>query len=93
VRTRVNLPPLDLSTTPGQDALRDAIIQERLWELALEREDWFDLTRTGKLEEKCMNLSLDWAGRDPVGSHPRARNASHYRLPYPANEVAVNPNL
>lgn len=93
IRGRVNVPLLDLTTTPSKDALRDAIIQERLWELALEREDWFDLTRTGKLEEKCYNLSLDWAGRDPVGSHPRARNSSHYRFPYPANEVAVNPNL
>jgi len=93
VRQRVNLPPLDASTTPGRQALRDAIIQERLWELALEQQDWFDLTRTGKLEERCRDLSLDWAGRDPPGSHPRARNASHYRFPYPANEVSTNPHL
>src|SRR5215211_3219409 len=33
VRERVNLALLDASSTPGLEALRDAIIQERLWGL------------------------------------------------------------
>jgi len=44
IRTRAGL----ADASGGQDAVRDAIAQERRFELAFEGHRWFDLVRTGK---------------------------------------------
>ncbi|AQG81952.1 RagB/SusD family nutrient uptake outer membrane protein [Spirosoma montaniterrae] len=48
VRTRAGLAPATAST---QAALRNAIYQERRVELAFENKRWFDLVRTGRVNE------------------------------------------
>lgn len=89
VRERAQLPPYGDTT---QEDLRSAILDERGWELALEGKDWYDYKRTGTLQERCYDLSLDVRGQDNE-PHPRARQAEDYRFPYPESEVVTNPNI
>jgi hypothetical protein len=63
VRDRAGLPPL--SGLSG-DALRDAILQERAWELGGEGWRWFDLKRFGVATERVQ----------AQGEYLRARNNS-----------------
>lgn len=47
VRTRAGLTVLTATTTPNQQAFRDALLNERRWELMFENQRWFDLLRFG----------------------------------------------
>jgi len=76
-------------TTTDKIELRSKILQERDWELAEEEQDYFDLKRTGRLEEKTYNLEFSFYGGD-ADQHLRARDANDYFLPYPQNEVTSN---
>lgn len=77
VRARAGLNPLDPSTET-KESLREAIIQERLWELCEEGHAYFDLKRQNAL-----------ISRNPEYA-PEERD---YVFPIPQDEVDVNPNL
>lgn len=79
VRNRANLPDLSGLT---QDAFRDAVLEERRLEFAAEGQRWFDLVRTGTLEELV-----------PLAKPGVTPQAKHYLFPIPQRERDVNPNL
>lgn len=92
IRQRVNLDPLTLVEAPDKATLRNKIIDERMWEFALESKDFFDCARTGQLEARTRNLSTT-----PVlnngAQHLRERDATDYLFPYPQTELFTNPNI
>lgn len=49
VHQRAGLPALTTADAPDQNSFRQAVWQERRWELALEGHRWFDLLRTGQV--------------------------------------------
>jgi hypothetical protein len=73
-----------LATVSGlsQAQFRDAVLEERKLELAAEGHRWFDLVRTGTLEE--------WVPLAKPGVTPQPR---HYLFPIPQRERDLNPNL
>jgi hypothetical protein len=78
VRRRAGVPVLENMT---QAQLRDAILMERMWELAFENWRWYDLKRTGKLVERARL----W--------NPRAAaniKESNNLYPIPLNEINTN---
>ena len=79
VRNRAGLDDL---TGLSQDAFRDAVLEERRLEFAAEGQRWFDLVRTGKLEELV-----------PLAKPGVIPQAKHYLFPIPQRERDVNPNL
>lgn len=81
VRARAGLPPLPAL---AGDALLDAILQERGWELAAERHRWLDLKRFGKASEIIVAHGQERATR--VTRTPPAaymRDGSFYRIRFP----------
>ncbi len=85
VRARAGLEDL----TPGLDKIqfRDAVVEERGWELAGEYSRWFDLIRTEKVEEMA-------ALKDPLDLEPKGTvDKSIYHAPIPYSEILLNPNL
>lgn len=81
VRTRAGLPNLEGLT---QQALIDAIIQERAWEFFAEGDRWYDLSRTDKF------LTVVPAAVNPV--YPtRTVAAKHKFFPIPQEEINANP--
>lgn len=64
------------------EAFREAVLEERRKELVCEGHRWFDLARTGKLEEL---VPLAKPGVRPAGKH--------YLFPIPLEELDLNPNL
>jgi tetratricopeptide (TPR) repeat protein len=79
VRNRANL--ADLSGL-SKDAFRDAVLVERRHELAAEGHRWFDLARTGKLEQLV-----------PLAKPGVTPQAKHYLFPIPQRERDLDPNL
>jgi hypothetical protein len=66
----------------GYQEFRDAILQERRWELAMEGSRYHDLVRMGKLIERV------------TAAKPNATpQAFHVLLPVPQRERNLNPNL
>ena len=61
VRTRAMLP--DLEAGLSESAFRDAVMFERHLELALEQHRWFDLKRTGRLEDVLTATGRPWDSR------------------------------
>ncbi len=55
VRTRANLNAYSLSDFSSDSDFRDAVLQERTWELAYEYQHLYDLRRTGKMETVLAN--------------------------------------
>jgi hypothetical protein len=77
VRERAGLALLE----PGsmtKESLRDAIIQERAWELCEEGHAYFDLKRQNAIQKRITTFK------------PAEK---HYAFPVPQDEVDVNPNL
>lgn len=68
------------SAVSGQSALREAIWNERHLELAMEHDRWFDLVRTGKVEQ-----AMKAAGKPFV-------KGKHELLPIPALQIALSGN-
>jgi hypothetical protein len=66
----------------SQQQFRDAVLKERMMEFVFEGQRWFDLVRTGKLEQ-LVPLAKP-------GVTPAQRN---YLFPLPQREVDLNPNL
>jgi len=85
VRNRAEL--VDLPEGMGKMDFRDAIIEERGWELAAEFSRWFDLIRTEKVEEMA-------ALKDPLDLEPKGTvDKTKYHAPIPYGEILLNPNL
>ena len=83
VRLRANL--VDETTTDQSD-LRDAIKQERKWELAGEHVEYYDLQRWGDIEAS-MTVNED------TQSLGASYNIRCELLPIPRNQIEANPNL
>lgn len=66
----------------NQEQFRDAVLKERMMEFVFEGQRWFDLARTGKLQQ-LVPLAKP-------GVVPAQRN---YLFPLPQREVDLNPNL
>ena len=79
IRTRAGLP--DLAAGLSLPAFRDAIIQERAWELAFEGNRLFDLRRTNKMEEVL------------VRQYGKVIGDGAYFFPIPSREVDLNTSL
>lgn len=77
-----NLPAL------GQAAMRDAIYQERSWELAYELKRWFDLVQRGE-----QYFIAQFQKNDPLAANLGNLKATRMRLPIPAEEIQKNPAI
>jgi hypothetical protein len=87
VRARAGL--TDLPAGLSKDNFREAVINERGWELAGEFSRWFDLVRTEKVEE--MNAP---SMKDPLDLQPAGPiTKSNYLAPIPYSEILLNPKL
>ena len=95
VRTRAGLAN---STASGQAGVREAIFKERRVELAFENKRWFDIQRTGRIEEIIKPygeriVANPFAYYYPEGAKPRPNvftNLSKF-YPYPADESNLSP--
>lgn len=70
VRTRAGHAPYLESDFADADALEDAILDERRWELFGEGSRWFDLVRTGRVNQvmdPLLRIRQQKFGIDPVG--------------------------
>lgn len=66
----------------SKEQMREALIKERRLEFVAEGQRWFDLARTGTLEQK---VPLAKPGVTPA--------AKHYLFPIPQREIDLNSNL
>lgn len=90
IRARVNLEPLDDAKTGSQEAVLDAILNERRLELALEGQRLFDLIRFGKLLEVMNTIDLRDEGRI---RQARPFVPEHRLMPIPQTALDKNANL
>ncbi|MGN6494012.1 MAG: RagB/SusD family nutrient uptake outer membrane protein [Agriterribacter sp.] len=97
VRNRAGLDDTDAAS---QTEMRDAIAKERRVELAFENKRWFDLVRTGKVEEvitaygnRVKSNPLDYYY--PAGAVPPNNAFTNLNIYYglPADESALTPNF
>jgi starch-binding outer membrane protein, SusD/RagB family len=72
VRTRAGLPNLTAGLT--KDQFRDAVLNERNLELALEQIRWFDLKRTERLKSTLIAVGRPW-------------NDKYFLFPIPQSEI------
>lgn len=80
VRVRAGLDPLDISMMSDEE-VADAVVQERKVELFIEwGHRWFDLKRTGKIDEVLGAVKTGWQPNDAL-------------FPIPQSEIRANPNL
>lgn len=77
IRTRAGIG--DLNPSLGVQAFRDAVIQERSWELAFEGERLFDLRRTNTVEKVL------------VQKYGKTITSGAYFFPVPQREIDTNP--
>ena len=77
VRERAGLPLLKASDFT-KESLREAIYQERIWELCQEGHAWFDMKRMGLMEKRIKKHTV---------------TEKHYVFPIPQRELDANPNL
>lgn len=61
-----------------KETLREAIYQERLWELCGEGHAWFDMKRMDLMAKRIKKFKVE---------------AKHYVFPIPQDELDINPNL
>jgi len=74
IRTRAGLDPLDHTVLNTQALVREAIYDERRLELAFEGQRWFDLVRTGTVNEE-IGESVD---------------PNYYLFPIPISEILAS---
>lgn len=72
----------------GQDDLRDAIQEEKKWELGGESERRYDLIRWGILVERVRSISYPAYGAAATNIQDY-----HVKLPIPEEEIELNPAL
>ncbi|WP_299557447.1 RagB/SusD family nutrient uptake outer membrane protein [Seonamhaeicola sp.] len=82
IRSRANLSTYTMGDFAGDAAFRDAVLQERAWELAYEFNRLYDLRRTGKMEAVLANA-------------PYAKTLTNgvYFFDIPFEEIDRNPSL
>ena len=69
-----------LNNATGYNQMKSIIEKERLYELAFEGHRWYDLKRTGRLNDVMNVFSQNWK--------------THYNLwPVPLREIQLNPGL
>ncbi len=74
IRTRAGIAPLDPGSINSQDLVRQAIQDERRLELAFEGQRWFDLVRTGTVDDE-MGQTI---------------NSQYHVFPIPVSEVLAS---
>lgn len=90
IRQRAGILPLQADKKSSQEALLNALLDERRMELAFEGQRWFDLCRLDKVEE-VMNAVY---AKDPGRHAQRAPfNQYSYLLPIPQGAIDQNSNL
>jgi tetratricopeptide (TPR) repeat protein len=70
IRTRANLPEVNVADFPDKDTLEWAILKERQLEFIAEGKRWFDLVRTGRAIEvmdPVLKRRQEASGFSPVG--------------------------
>lgn len=90
IRARVSLPELEVSKVSSEDAMLNAILNERRLELALEGQRLFDLIRFGKLLEVMNGINNRDEGRLPQA---RPFVEEHRLMPIPQTALDKNANL
>ncbi|MFH5832174.1 RagB/SusD family nutrient uptake outer membrane protein [Halalkalibaculum sp. DA3122] len=101
IRDRAGLSALTPVDLPDQESFRQALLNERRFELAFENKRWYDLVRSGTAvetmrahgEEAVENPSTPFTETTPLDEN--AFNVeSHMTLyPIPENELILNPNM
>ena len=100
VRQRANMP--DIPTGLSQNQLRDRIRMERILELSLENDRFFDLKRWGVVVDRMTGNAdkLGNLGASPdqirAAGHPEENfpfSDVHTRVPFPIAEIQSNPLL
>lgn len=79
VRARAGLAALNPADFT-KETLRDAILQERIWEFCEEGQAYFDLKRMNAIAKRMAPLGI-------------TTSEKHYVFPIPQDEMDVNPNL
>lgn len=77
VRDRAGLSQLNAADFT-KESLREAIFQERLWELCNEGHAWFDMKRMNLMTKRIKKFNV---------------TEKHYVFPIPQNELDANPNM
>ena len=97
VRNRAGL---ENTTASSQSELRIAIAKERQVELAFEGKRWWDLVRTGKVQEVISAYGANVKANPqayyfPVGYEPVPSAFTDFRTKFnlPDTEIRVNPNI
>ena len=85
VRKRSNA--VQLASTPGKDALRSAILEERAKELACEGDRRWDLLRWGIYIDAMNAVTLDDSGVN------KTRSSKHLLFPIPQEELNSNTEI
>lgn len=81
VRNRAKLTPYQVSDFSDNKSFRDAVIQERAWELCFEYNRLHDLRRSGKMKEVL------------VDQYGKTLNKNFYFFEIPYEEEIYNPDL
>ena len=91
---------LAASTAAGQTQVREAIFKERRVELAFENKRWFDIMRTGRIQEiivpygqRIVANPLNYYFPPIPGAIPRNNVFTNLEkfFPYPAAESEISP--
>ena len=70
----------------------DEVFRERIWEQAYDGENWFNMTRTRKAFDCVQGTVVDLIGYT-APEMSSAYKESDLLLPYPVEQVRLNPNL
>lgn len=92
VRLRAGIDALTLTDVPTQEALRDAIFEERKWEFTSEFLYYFDCKRTGRLESEIEKNWHDMRATDTFAEYGGDLK-SYYMMPIPSGARDNNPEL
>jgi hypothetical protein len=70
----------------------EQVFKERIWEQAFDGENWFSMIRTRKVYDFAQNRVVDLIGHKAPGLQDKYEEAD-LLLPYPVEQVRLNPNL
>jgi starch-binding outer membrane protein, SusD/RagB family len=82
--------PADLPSSLSQAAARDALYNERNWELSFESKRWFDLVRRDALEPGFFRAAL---AHDPAAGQRAPVTDVLKRFPIPGTEIERMPSI
>jgi hypothetical protein len=90
IRSRAGIAALTSDKKASQEAIVNAVLDERRMELAFEGQRWFDLCRLNKVEEVMNAVYAKDSGRHAQRS---PFNQFSYLLPIPQSAIDQNSNL